>query len=350
MNRSSRFGRSGLFALALSGTLTVLPPPSLWAAPAAKSDPSWMGDDLPLPLVVKTPQDLVLKAAAERQYLIFNLIARGKQAWDAGDFATAASRWEALLRLPGLDADVDRAVRPLAAQARAKAGGSAALAPNAPAAPPPAAPASEPPGDNRRRTVTMTGTVTGGGSLGPGGTVVWLKRSDGSTPRPSPVRGRTILQVNKAFSPRILAVTVGSKVDFRNQDDLYHNVFSLSRPNDFDAGLYKGGQSYSRTFSKPGPVQILCNIHASMISYVVVVDTPHYGQADAAGKFTIKGLSPGEYDLEAWNEGAARTTQQKVTVAVDGTRAVSIRLTGDRRPTASVPDKYGKPRQAQLGY
>ena len=40
---------------------------------------------------------------AERQYLIFNLLAGGKLAWDAGDWSTAASKWEALLRLPGLD-------------------------------------------------------------------------------------------------------------------------------------------------------------------------------------------------------------------------------------------------------
>ena len=53
--------------------------------------PAWLGEELPLPLSVKTPQDLALKAVAERQYLVFNLLARGKMAWDAGDFATAAA-------------------------------------------------------------------------------------------------------------------------------------------------------------------------------------------------------------------------------------------------------------------
>ena len=69
--------------------------------------------------------------------------------------------------------------------------------------------------------------------------------------------------------------------------------FSLSRPNDFDSGLYKAGQSFTKTFGKPGPVQILCNIHASMLGYVVVVDTPWYGQADSSGAFTIRGVPPG---------------------------------------------------------
>ena len=62
---------------------------------------------------------------AERQYLIFNLIASGKLAWDRGDFTTAAARWEALLRLPNLDPDADRVIRPLAVEARTRAGGHA---------------------------------------------------------------------------------------------------------------------------------------------------------------------------------------------------------------------------------
>ena len=69
------------------------------AAPTAAG--GWLGEELPLPLAVRTPQDLAVKAVAERQYLIFNLLAGGKLAWDAGDFATAAAKWEALLRAAG---------------------------------------------------------------------------------------------------------------------------------------------------------------------------------------------------------------------------------------------------------
>src|SRR5205814_6011539 len=128
-------------------------------------------------------------------------------------------------------------VRPRAVEARNRAG-SHAPAPLARAEEPEAT-TSGPPTEK----VTVSGTVTGGGTLGPGGTVLWLKRAEGSTPRPSPSRNKVMNQSNKTFVPRVLPVTVGSKVDFRNQDSIFHNVFSLSRPNEFDAGLYKGGQS-----------------------------------------------------------------------------------------------------------
>jgi plastocyanin len=325
-------------------------------APRSDPAPGWLGEELPLPLSVKTPQDLALKAVAERQYLVFNLLARGKLAWDAGDFATAASKWEALLRVPGIDPELERVIKPLAVEARARAGkGSASLPPGPDPAGPVAAPAPAPatatdPAPAVQPLVNVSGQVSGAGNVGPGGAVIWLKRLDASTPRPAPVRGKSINQLNKTFVPRVLPVTVGSTVNFTNQDPIFHNVFSLSRPNEFDGGLYKAGQSFSKTFGRAGPVQILCNIHASMLAYVVVVDTPWYGQADSSGSFIIRGVPPGEYEMETWHEGSAKTVRQRVTVGVNGLRGLAVRLGSDRRTPASLPDKEGKQRQVQLRY
>ena len=76
---------------ALAGAVLVaaLLPGAAVPAKESKDSKDWLGGEMPLPLAVKTPQDLAVKAVAERQYLIFNLVAGGKVAWDAGDFATA---------------------------------------------------------------------------------------------------------------------------------------------------------------------------------------------------------------------------------------------------------------------
>jgi plastocyanin len=330
------------------------------AAGRASAAPSetrgWLGEELPLPLAVRTPQDLAVKAAAEKQYLIFNLLAGGKLAWDTGNFAAAASKWEALLRVAQLDPEIERVIRPLARDARARAGGqpaisaaevgagAAAAVGSAPVAHDAAAAAPPPP------TVSVSGTVSGGGPQGPGGAVVWLKRVGGETPRPAPARGKVITQRNKAFLPHVLVVPVGSKVVFRNEDPIFHNIFSLTKPNDFDTGLYKEGASYTQTFKHPGAVQLLCNIHASMLGFVVVVDTPYYGQADAAGAFTIRGVPPGEYQIEVWHENASQPTMQHLTVGAGGVRGISLKIGGDKRPPQFLPDKSGKPRQSHLGY
>lgn len=321
----------------------------LAAQPAAAKPPSaWLGEELPLPLAVRSPEDLQFKGAAERQYLIFNLLAGGKVAWDAQDWATAASKWEALLRLPDLPADVSAAARPFATEARQRAGGAAASPPVA-LAPPPKPPETEAPKvPERPAAVTLSGVVTGGGALGPGGTVLVLRRASGATPRPKPARGKVIVQKGKTFVPRVLAVPVGTSVDFRNEDEISHNVFSLSRPNDFDLGLYKGGLSKARLFEAPGAVQLLCNIHTSMQAWVYVVDSPWFDQAEAGGGFAIKGVPPGDYVLEAWHESAAGTA--KLPVRLDADAKVTVTVGGDRAQPAFVPDKYGKPRQPQLGY
>jgi len=342
-----------IFGVVLAGAALAAAPTARAAAPDARG---WLGEEMPLPLAVRTPQDLAVKAAAERQYLIFNLLAGGKLAWDAGDFATAATKWEALLKLHGLDPEVEKTIRPLAHEARARAGGSpSATAPSAPPeppAPPAPAPALLPPAPESpsNPTVTVAGTVSGGGAQGPGGAVIWLKRANGETPRPGPAHGKVITQQGKTFVPRVLVVPVGTKVAFRNDDPIFHNIFSLSKPNDFDTGLYKQGATYTQTFRHPGAVQLLCNIHASMLGFVVVVDTPYYAQSDASGAFTIKGVPPGEYQLQVWHEAAAKPTIERISVGAGGVRGLALRVGGEKHAPQFLPDKSGKPRQSHLGY
>jgi plastocyanin len=335
-----------LLALVVATAATV---PSAWAAPDARA---WPGEELPLPLAVRTPQDLAVKAVAERQYLIFNLLAGGKLAWDRGDYPTAAAKWEALLKLEGLDPEIEKVIRPLARDARARAGGApAAPAPTAtPEIAPPSPSVATPGSPAGARTVSVTGTVTGGGPAGPGGAVLWLRRVGGETPRPAPARGKVITQQGKTFVPRVLAVPVGTKVTFRNDDPIFHNIFSLSKPNEFDTGLYKQGASYTATFKHPGPVQLLCNIHSSMLGFVVVVDSPWYAQAEVGGAFTIKGVPPGEYEVNVWHEAAANPTRERVTVGADGVRGLALHVGGEKRAPQFLPDKSGKPRQSHLGY
>jgi plastocyanin len=196
----------------------------------------------------------------------------------------------------------------------------------------------------------VSGTVMGGGTAGPGGAVVWLKRANGETPRPTPAHGKVITQQGKTFLPRVLVVPVGTKVAFRNDDPIFHNIFSLSKPNDFDTGLYKQGATYTQTFRHPGAVQLLCNIHASMLGFVVVVDTPYYAQSDASGAFTIKGVPPGEYQLQVWHEAAAKPTIERISVGAGGVRGLALRVGGEKHAPQFLPDKSGKPRQSHLGY
>lgn len=313
------------------------------------SVPAWLGEELPLPLAVKSADDLAFKASAERQYLEFNLLAAGKYAWDHGDFELAANRWEALLALPRLPPELETLVRPLAHMARERGGrGPASSAPLISPALPEPDPAAV--AEVRRPPLAqVSGVITGGGSHGPGGSVIVLRRVDGPTPRPRVTRVTAVLQKNKRFVPHVLAVPVGATVEFRNEDDLFHNVFSLSKPNDFDLGLYKSGVAREQVFNTPGPVHLLCNIHASMGGWVYVVDSAYFAQADASGRFTVKNVPVGTWRAEVWHEWSTKTVTRDLEVTA-GMAKASFAVEGDRQAPAFVPDKSGKPRQPQLGY
>jgi hypothetical protein len=284
-----------------------------------------------------TPQEQRMLKLIDRETQISTLLTGGKLAFDAGDYASAVAKWDALLRVEGLPADVEAAVKPLLAQARKEA-------PTLPGSAKEEAPVKEEP--PKPLPVTVTGTVSGGGANGPGGAVITLK-GEGFLPRVTP-QTRLYMQKDKRFAPHVMAVPVGSTINFRNEDEIFHNVFSLSPVATFDTGLKKGGAESPVKFDKPGVVELLCNIHATMLGYLVVVDTPYYAVTDGSGAFQIKNVPPGTYEATVWHENASAPIRRRVTVA-EGTQ-LSFNVAADKRPNPFPPDKYGKPRQQQLGY
>lgn len=71
-------------------------------------------------------------------------------------------------------------------------------------------------------------------------------------------------QVKKAFSVPVLKAKVGDTVQFRNDDDFAHNVFSLSDVQSFDLGSYKKGEMRSVKLEKEGTIEVECAIHPEM--------------------------------------------------------------------------------------
>jgi hypothetical protein len=103
----------------------------------------------------------------------------------------------------------------------------------------------------------------------------------------------------------VLPVVLGTTVDFPNGDDVYHNVFSLSRAagkNGFDLGRYPRGESKSWTFTRPGIVQVFCHIHSDMSAVVLVLPNAHFASPDDAHHFMIDDVPEGDYTLVAWHE------------------------------------------------
>lgn len=110
----------------------------------------------------------------------------------------------------------------------------------------------------------------------------------------------TLDQRDMVFRPLVLPVLVGSTVDFPNSDPLFHNVFSLSDPKEFDLGRYPQGQHRSVRFDKQGVVSVYCEIHSYMFATILVLQNPYFAQPDQEGNFEIGGVPVGTYQLSFW--------------------------------------------------
>lgn len=135
-------------------------------------------------------------------------------------------------------------------------------------------------------------------------------------------RRARIDQRNETFVPHLLAVTVGTTVDFPNNDTTYHNVFSLSPPRPFDLGRYAAGRSKSVTFHRPGVVRVFCDIHSHMSAFILVFSHRFFAVTDDEGRYAIEDVPPGTYTVSVWNE-AVKGESRSVTVPA-GSAAVDV--------------------------
>ncbi|MBA3672517.1 MAG: hypothetical protein H0W68_10925, partial [Gemmatimonadaceae bacterium] len=154
--------------------------------------------------------------------------------------------------------------------------------------------------------------------------VVWLEATSTSRQRTSP-RSETIQLQGRKFSPRVRAVTEGSRLDFPNQDSFSHNVFSKTPGGAFDTGLFSRGRTRTQAFGEAGIFPIYCNIHPRMTAYVVVVKTPWVAQAGSDGRFELAGVPAGQYTMHMWHDRASEVTRP-ITVSSAGLTGQRIEL------------------------
>ena len=150
--------------------------------------------------------------------------------------------------------------------------------------------------------------------------VVWLEAN--GTPAGNGSKKVVVDQRNLTFVPHVLAVRVGTAVEFPNNDKVFHNVFSFRDGKKFDLGMYPKGMSKLIVFDKPGLARLFCNIHPNMAAYVMTVDSPYFAVSNEDGAFTISGVPAGTYTYHAWRPGGQTLTG---SITVDGTQPLEIR-------------------------
>lgn len=110
-----------------------------------------------------------------------------------------------------------------------------------------------------------------------------------------------VVQKGMQFGPGLVPVRKGTRVEFPNADDFYHNVFSYSKAKRFDLGRFlKDEKPAAVTFDQPGVVKLYCEIHEHMRGTMLVLDTPYFVKTDTNGVYRLTGLPAGQFKLRAW--------------------------------------------------
>ena len=172
--------------------------------------------------------------------------------------------------------------------------------------------------NQRYQIVTRAGVL----STNPPVAVVYL---EGEFAKPASLPVAQITQKDLTFFPSLLPVQVGTKVEFPNLDDTYHNIFSFSPPKRFDLGRYRSDEKPvpSQVFDVAGLVTLRCDIHEHMRALILVLDTPHFVITNADGEFRLTGLPEGRYKLKAWVDSTT-TREQRVELKDDATLRVNF--------------------------
>jgi len=273
------------------------------------------------------------------------------------------SQISALKTAIGEAAEFDRQRAALLTRALKNIGGAPEAAPArsespAPRASEPAAATESrpPPASGRRETATRdtgarrqvvvsspaseaaVGTIRGTIAVPSGEPVAYVYVENVLAP---PVKGqhKVIEQTGKKFVPSWAVVQRGTSIAFPNQDNIYHNVFSLSSGNSFDLGLYNsGGEPKAHVFNEPGSVDVYCNIHPQMAASVLVVPNRLFAKVKADGSYEIPGVPTGRRKVVAWAPGS-RLIADWVEVGAGASVDLNLRLDSK---TAGHKNKSGQ--------
>lgn len=168
--------------------------------------------------------------------------------------------------------------------------------------------------------------VGDGGTLG--NVFVYVRDGLGDLKFPVPSEPVVLAQQDCMYEPHVLGIQVGQTLDIVSNDPTLHNVHAVPATNqEFNVGQPMQGTRHQHVFSAAEVlVPFKCDVHNWMTAFVGVVDHPFHAVSGVDGAFSLKGLPPGTYTVDAVHETLGRQTQT-VTIGEQETTAVRFTFT-----------------------
>lgn len=142
-----------------------------------------------------------------------------------------------------------------------------------------------------------------------------------------PTEPVVIDQIGCMYVPRVVAGMAGQGVKFLNSDGTMHNVHGLSKVNaEFNISMPAFKKEHVQNLAQvEDPFTVKCDVHPWMKGTIAVMSHPYFSVTKDDGAYTIKGLEPGDYEIEIWHEKLGIQTA-KVTVAAGESKTLDFTL------------------------
>lgn len=159
--------------------------------------------------------------------------------------------------------------------------------------------------------------------------VVYLEPLSGQVLTPS-ISPLVISQKDKAFSPYISIIQANQEIQFTNQDDITHHIYSVSQGNKFSFKIRAGQSNANTRFEHSSEVAMGCNIHDWMSGYLLVVDTPYFTKTNQQGIANFANIQQGKYRVVVWHP-QMKTSNNRLIVEknINGNALFSVSLTAE---------------------
>jgi plastocyanin len=154
---------------------------------------------------------------------------------------------------------------------------------------------------------------------------VYVKDGLGQLKFPVPATPVVFDQMGCAYVPHVFGIQAGQPLEIVNSDPTLHNIHAMPENNqEFNRGQAQQGDKHTHVFStREVMVPFKCDVHNWMRAHVGVLDHPFYAVSGADGSFSLAGLPPGTYTVEAWHEKLGTQTQS-VTVGAKESKIISF--------------------------
>ena len=131
------------------------------------------------------------------------------------------------------------------------------------------------------------------------------------------------------YEPHVLGVMTNQDIEIVNADPTNHNIHPQPKDNrEWNESQPPGGENKKKSFARQEiMIPVKCNVHPWMRAYIGVVNNPFFAVTGEDGTYTIKGLPPGTYTLEAWHEKYPVQDVQ-ITVAPKETKTADFDFKG----------------------